>query len=541
MKTILDNIPKPLLDDIVSGNCIPIIGAGFSKNAIISSGKTIPNWDEMGEEIARLIPNYTYSNPIDAISTYCYEFSRVKLIEELIKILNVDSVQPGLPHKAFCELPFDIVCTTNFDFLIEKAYEVKTKYCRPVINGDQLSIANSKKEVILVKFHGDLHHPESLVATEHDYDTFIEKNPILATYFGNLLITKTPLFIGYSLDDPDFRQIWKVIGERLGKMRRPAYVLTVGIDALRDKKYERRGVKVVNLPGKISNYGTVLETFFNDLRAYWPSSAIKESDIIDEDTLGELLLPKESANRLVYFSIPFTLLSFYKSYVFPIVESFGFVPVTPENVISSGDNIRAKLLALIDRSQILITDMSNRAAQTEIGMALSRKPEPPIILLIKEENYELPSGIANMLFVSRPADLTSINNDFLSDFENLFKSQTKTLISQFDKEPQRLLDKKEYRAAIISVVALFETTIETELNDINSLMTFKRPPTLQQMIEVAHANGLLDKKDVRWIQFGMYFRNRFIHMDDSITPKKARQIVDNIMRVINTINVRKNK
>jgi hypothetical protein len=39
LKNILDNIPKTLLDDIVSGNCIPIIGAGFSKNAIISSEK----------------------------------------------------------------------------------------------------------------------------------------------------------------------------------------------------------------------------------------------------------------------------------------------------------------------------------------------------------------------------------------------------------------------------------------------------------------------------------------------------------------------
>jgi uncharacterized protein YutE (UPF0331/DUF86 family) len=485
----------------------------------------------MGEDIAKLIPNYTYSNPIDAISTYCYEFSRVKLIEELVKSLNIDSTRPGLPHKAFCELPFDIVCTTNFDFLIEKAYEIENKYCRPVISGDQLSITNSKKEVILVKFHGDLHHPESLVVTEHDYDTFIEKNPILATYFGNLLITKTPLFIGYSLDDPDFRQIWQVIGERLGKMRRPAYVLTVGIDALNEKKYERRGVKVVNLPGKINNYGTILETFFNNLRAYWPSNAIKESDITDEDTLSELSLPKESANRLVYFSIPFNLLSYYKSYVFPIVESFGFVPVSPENVILSGDNIRAKILALIDRSQIFIADMSNRVGQTEVGIALSRKPVPPTIMLIKEENYELPSGIADMSSVSRPADLTSINDDFLSEFENLFKSLTATLINQFDKEPQRLLNKKEYRAAVISVVTLFET----ELNATTFFAIIKKPLTLQQMIKVAREKDLLDENDAKYITIGIAFRNRLIHTDYSITPRKARQIVDNIMRIINTI------
>jgi SIR2-like domain len=29
----------------------------------------------------------------------------------------------------------------------------------------------------------------------------------LATYLSNQLITKTAVFIGYSLDDPDFRQL----------------------------------------------------------------------------------------------------------------------------------------------------------------------------------------------------------------------------------------------------------------------------------------------------------------------------------------------
>lgn len=119
------------------------------------------------------------------------------------------------------------------------------------------------------------HHPNRLVATEEDYDTFIDQYPLLATYLGNLLITRTPVFIGYSLEDPDFRQIWQVIGNRLGQMRRPAYVFTVGIHAADAARYERRGVKVVNLPGHVSQYGQILETFFADVRSYWSSHLIK--------------------------------------------------------------------------------------------------------------------------------------------------------------------------------------------------------------------------------------------------------------------------
>lgn len=538
MSNILDHVPQPLLDDIVSGSSIPIIGAGFSQNAIISSGKKIPNWSELGEKFVELIPNYTYSTPIDAISTYCHEFSRVKLIEELIKILSINNARPGPPHMAFCDLPFDIVCTTNFDFLIEKAYEIKSEYYRPVISEEQLSIAKSREEVILVKLHGDLHHPDRLVATEDDYDNFIEKNPVLATYLGNLLITRTPLFIGYSLDDPDFRQIWQVIGERLGKMRRPAYVLTVGIDALQEKRYERRGVKVVNFPGKKSNYGQILETFFKDLRLYWPSNVIENSNFTDEEPWGELSLPKESANRLVYFAIPFVLHSFYTSFVFPIVESFGLVPVTLHSVISPGDNIKAKILALIDRSQIVIADISTRSALSEIGMALSRKPNPPKIILIREENYELPSGLEDMLSISRPIDLTSTPDDFLSAFKDLFQTLTEDLRIQIAEEPQRLLVKKEYRAAVISAFTLLEITLQKEMQKDTLLPFFRKSAILSQMLGNALKNELLNNKDVEILKEGMANRNRLVHTDYSIKAREAQQIVNDVLRIIENINLR---
>jgi len=54
--------------------------------------------------------------------------------------------------------------------------------------------------------HGDIRHPKRLVVTEPDYDDFLTNYPLIATYLSNLLITKTAVFIGYSLDDPDFRK-----------------------------------------------------------------------------------------------------------------------------------------------------------------------------------------------------------------------------------------------------------------------------------------------------------------------------------------------
>jgi hypothetical protein len=43
--------PKPFLEDLVNGKTIPIVGAGFSKNAEIPQKKSILDWNELGNEI----------------------------------------------------------------------------------------------------------------------------------------------------------------------------------------------------------------------------------------------------------------------------------------------------------------------------------------------------------------------------------------------------------------------------------------------------------------------------------------------------------
>jgi len=82
--------PKPLLDDLVKGKWLPVIGAGLSRNAIVPSGKAMPLWNDLGQQLAAEMPDYPYSGPLDAISAYEHEYGRVKLIERLADALLVD-------------------------------------------------------------------------------------------------------------------------------------------------------------------------------------------------------------------------------------------------------------------------------------------------------------------------------------------------------------------------------------------------------------------------------------------------------------------
>jgi hypothetical protein len=213
---------------------------------------------------------------------------------------------------AFADVPFDIVITTNFDFLLEKAYETRRKSYYSIVEEEQLAINSvgydlysQNKTTAILKIHGDLNHPKRMVLTEEDYDLYAERSPLMSTFIANLLVMRTPLFISYRLEDPDFRAIWQIIGSRLGKLRRAAYTLSVTADPTERTRFERRGVKVITLQGGVSNknnnnisrndkdkkYQYALRSLFEELLEYWLSKISGEAISDTEETQSGLLLP----------------------------------------------------------------------------------------------------------------------------------------------------------------------------------------------------------------------------------------------------------
>lgn len=534
MTTCLHNLPSPLLDDIVQGQCIPIIGAGFSRNAELPPDFEMPLWDGIGRHLAQQMRNYPYTTPIDAISAFCHEFSRAKLIEQMRAILHVDKAQPGPAHLAFADLPFDIVVTTNFDFLLERAYDIKRKPYYPIVEEDQLSVGNVSQGTRILKIHGDLNHPSRLIVTEDDYDTFLEKYPLICTYLANLLISRTPLFIGYSLEDPDFRQMWQIIGARLGNLRRNAYTFAVGVRSVDISRYERRGVKVISLGEDVAAYGDILRKLFEELREYWLNKIPEISTITDEESLIDLSLPKDAQTRLCFFSLPFELIPFYRSNIFPIFERYGFTPITVGDVISPGENIIAKISSLIERASLVVVDISSSPwVMQELGIALSKSRK---ILIIKEEDTEIPSNLFGLQYLERPKSMElSVVESFVSKLEQLVQGLSKELIDQLSDEPIRLLKNKEYRAAVISAVALLEIELREKLpKDVGFL-------PLVKLLNLAVKFEYIPSDKLPLIREWISIRNRLVHTKDTISPNKANKIVKGIMDILETIRQRKGR
>lgn len=524
----LKNFPKPLLGDLVAGRWLPVVGAGLSKNATLPNGKSLPLWNELGKSIAKEMSDYSYVNALDALSAYEHEFGRPKLIETLSELLLTDEARPGKVHAAFCSIPFDVVCTTNFDFLLEKQYELSPRLCTPIVDEEQLSVRISAASVAILKLHGDLNHPNRLVATEEDYDGFLARYPLIATHLSNYLITRTAVLFGYSLDDPDFRQLWQVIGDRLGKSRRTAYTVAVGAKDAEIARFSRRGVKVINLPGSKSKYPEILETAFEELRDYWRAHVVETSHVTEEGPLRELSLPSDSATRLCFFALPLSVLPFYRDRVFPRVRDIGLVPVTADDVISPGENYLAKIDALINRVSIVVVDVSSDFTLAEVRMAMSKRGAERLII-VAEEDAHLPFDIQRYRVARRPA-ITSVEiTPFLDILLEWLTVVARDLEPAFSHEPRRLLQAREYRAAVIAAITYLETSLRDRLNI--QVSQGGKIIAIREMLNVMRRQELLGKYEVSQVMEWLRVRNSVVHTNAPVSAKVARQIVEGVAEI----------
>jgi hypothetical protein len=400
-----------------------------------------------------------------------------------------------------------------------------------VVDEEQLSSNIASDGTQLLKLHGDLRHPSRLVVTEGDYDSFLVKYPLIATYLANLLITKTAVLVGYSLDDPDFRQVWQVVAQRLGKTRRQAYAIAVGAQQSDVARYARRGVTLINLPRGKRSYGEVLAAAFDELAAYWRSRVLEVSTVTEEAPLRELKLPRDASSRLVFFSLQLQRLPIYRERIFPEVEALGLVPVTADDVISPGDSISAKIDALMDRATAIVVEVGSTWTLAELRLALSRTREaingdrrPPKLIVIGD----VPSYATSSHSIE--ASLTHIHSveDGGQGLSQLIQALREVVPTDavLGREPARLLKAGEYRAAVISAMSLLEAALRNALGK-PDLSRVRRPLSMRQLVEEARQLEIVvvEAAEVAaWVKL----RDVAVHSNARVTHEQASSVVEGV-------------
>jgi hypothetical protein len=222
----MEIIPTFLYEELINEECIIFAGAGVSTE---SGPYSKPNFYEIIKSKCKYpVTKGTPAFP-DLMQYFCDHIDggqRNRLIKEIISRIEIFS-SPGeinnmttMFHHALAEIPFfKRIVTTNWDTFFETCLNILV----PMVEDRDIAFWDDKKRQVL-KIHGCVTRPYTLVATRNDYESCINRNSLIFNKLRDLMASKTFIFVGYSMDDSDFQIIVDEITRSLGKLRKLAYI-----------------------------------------------------------------------------------------------------------------------------------------------------------------------------------------------------------------------------------------------------------------------------------------------------------------------------
>jgi WD40 repeat protein len=235
-------IPHELVNAIVRGDAVLFIGAGLS----IDAG--LPGWNELLEPLANSIslPMALRTDPLKVAQYYQNKRGRNALLNHISEQTDTIGKAPTANHVRLARLGIHTWVTSNYDSLLEQTlHQAEMRFIKVVCDHD-LS-ATSSETMTLIKLHGDREQPNTIVITQQDYETYFRHFPRVKQKLTSLLVDKTFLFIGYSINDPDFNQIQSEIVFDLKDHHRTAYAVLFDADEFTNSYLRERNIHVLNI------------------------------------------------------------------------------------------------------------------------------------------------------------------------------------------------------------------------------------------------------------------------------------------------------
>jgi NAD-dependent SIR2 family protein deacetylase len=211
-----------LIDSLEQGNVVPFIGAGIS----VAGG--FPTWQahlrQQGktshidpDHIENLLADGQYEKIIEEIES---KRGHDVFTQEIRDVFNrTGSITDTIWRIS--ELFTDTVITTNYDRLIEQAYDTGDKNAFQIINAMNGSEQPAADRVTIIKLHGDIKSPNKCILSKNQYDqaygfdTLDMELPIpklLSYYFKNSSL----LFLGCSLYSDRTIQVFRTVKDQIG-------------------------------------------------------------------------------------------------------------------------------------------------------------------------------------------------------------------------------------------------------------------------------------------------------------------------------------
>ncbi len=203
------------------GRLIPFLGAGFSKPLNLPSWSELMGWmaKRLGFEPELFELHGTYPQLAEFLDLARHDALKSFIHEMTVQLDSLEARRKrrsSITHKALAELDFRTIYTTNYEAHIEGALEDAGKKYAVLASLEDFQAEREPGSCELIKFHGTLSDPETLVLTESSYFERMRLEGAADQRLRSDLLSNSFLFIGYSFSDSNIRYIWY----RMHQMRR---------------------------------------------------------------------------------------------------------------------------------------------------------------------------------------------------------------------------------------------------------------------------------------------------------------------------------
>lgn len=222
-KAEIAGLPSRLVEAVNERRVLLFTGAGISASAGIPTANELLS---IIQEKASLPDVTDFANTMSIAEA---KIGRHELVSTVLTALRKDTHPPSKVHLLIANIPFDIIVTTNFDILLEKAFIFARRKYFTVVSPEDLVYADTS-DILLIKIHGSIDRPDSLILTSSEYQDFETHKSLLVQTLTNYFITRTVLFVGHSLRDESILRIIQDIGAKLGAHKRPVYFVGLSDD-----------------------------------------------------------------------------------------------------------------------------------------------------------------------------------------------------------------------------------------------------------------------------------------------------------------------
>lgn len=240
----LTAIPEPLINQVLGNQAVLFLGAGASAGAKSSNGDTPPLGNTLRDSICdKFLGGSLKDRSLAEISDYVINEYDLITLQEYVR----ETFLPFGPsdfHEKIPLFPWHAIVTTNYDLVVERAYERsrnKIREIEPYIkNGEKIDVRlrKSHDRIAYIKLHGCINSYSDtsipLILSNEQLSRFRDNRDRLFQRFRDLGQQCSIVFCGYSLADSNIRDILYDLTDL--NIERPRYYLV----KRSTDEYERR-------------------------------------------------------------------------------------------------------------------------------------------------------------------------------------------------------------------------------------------------------------------------------------------------------------